>query len=266
MRLETVRELAERNGVATPAGLSPEGWRFGGFLDFIDQYIELCDLMTDLEDFRRLGLEVCEDLEANGVRYAEAVFTPSAHAAAFGDDWTSPLEAAARRTGGRRPRSRHHRAGHTRRRARPGTRRGRAHARGRSEVRGRRRGGAELCRQRTERDRARSPTSSGRPSVRACGRCPMPVSGRARERLADARALPARSHRARRAIDRRSAARRPPGERRHPARGGADLECRDGRVPIARGTSVPSAARCRRHRDPELRRPVDVRRMAHRRL
>lgn len=93
MRVDTVRELAQRNGVSTPAGLSPEGWRFGGFLDFIDQYIALCDLMTELEDFRRLGLEVAEDLAANGVRYAEAVFTPSAHTAAFGDDWTSPLEA-----------------------------------------------------------------------------------------------------------------------------------------------------------------------------
>ena len=93
MRLDTVRELAQRNGVTTPAGLSPEGWRFGGFLDFIDQYIALCELMTELEDFRRLGLEAAEDLAANGVRYAEAVFTPSAHAAAFDDDWTSPLEA-----------------------------------------------------------------------------------------------------------------------------------------------------------------------------
>ena len=93
MRLDTVRELADRNGVPVPTGLGPEGWRFRGPGDFIDQYISLCDLLTDLEDFRRLGIEVSEDLAANGVRYAEAVFTPSAHAAAFDDDWTSPLEA-----------------------------------------------------------------------------------------------------------------------------------------------------------------------------
>ena len=74
-------------------GSAPDGWRFDGFLDFIDQYIALCDLLTELDDFRRLGLEVSADLADNGVRYAEAVFTPSAHAAAFGDDWTSPLEA-----------------------------------------------------------------------------------------------------------------------------------------------------------------------------
>lgn len=93
MRIDTARELAERNGVPVPSGLGPRGWRFEGFLDFIDQYIAACDLLTRLDDFRRLGLEVSEDLAANGVRYAEAVFTPSAHAAAFDDDWTSPLEA-----------------------------------------------------------------------------------------------------------------------------------------------------------------------------
>jgi adenosine deaminase len=93
MRIATALELADRNGVPAPAGLGPDGWRFDGFLDFIEQYIALCDLLTELGDFRRLGLEVSADLAANGVRYAEAVFTPSAHAAAFGDDWTSPLEA-----------------------------------------------------------------------------------------------------------------------------------------------------------------------------
>ena len=93
MRVETVRELAQRNGVEAPSGLESDGWRFDGFLDFIDQYIALCDLMTQLDDFQRVGFEVVQDLAANGVRYAEAVFTPAAHAAAFGDDWISPLEA-----------------------------------------------------------------------------------------------------------------------------------------------------------------------------
>lgn len=93
MRIETARQLAERNGVEPPSGLGPGGWRFEGPDDFIDQYVALCDLLTEMGDFARLGREVVEDLAANGVRYAEAVFTPSAHAAAFGDDWTSPLEA-----------------------------------------------------------------------------------------------------------------------------------------------------------------------------
>ena len=93
MRIETVRELVDRNGVPTPSGLGSDGWRFEDPGDFIDQYIALCGLFTELDDFRRLGEEVSADLAANGVRYAEAVFTPSAHAAAFDDDWTSPLEA-----------------------------------------------------------------------------------------------------------------------------------------------------------------------------
>lgn len=93
MRIDTARELADRGGVPVPSGIGPAGWRFDGFLDFIDQYVALCDLLTRLDDFRRLGFEVSEDLAASGVRYAEAVFTPSAHAAAFDDDWTSPLEA-----------------------------------------------------------------------------------------------------------------------------------------------------------------------------
>src|SRR5688500_17686651 len=92
-RVAPALELADRNGVPARAGLGPDGWRFDGFLDFIDQDIALGDRLTELDDFRRLGLEVGADLADNGVRYAEAVFTPSAHAAAFGDDWTSPLEA-----------------------------------------------------------------------------------------------------------------------------------------------------------------------------
>jgi adenosine deaminase len=93
MRVETARELADRNGVPPPWGPDRDRWRFDGFVDFIDRYIALCDLLTELDDFARLGREVVEDLAASGVRYAEAVFTPSAHAAAFDDDWTSPLEA-----------------------------------------------------------------------------------------------------------------------------------------------------------------------------
>jgi adenosine deaminase len=93
IRIDTVRELADRNGVPVPSGLGADGWRFHGPDDFIDQYVVLCELFTELDDFRRLGLEVTEDLAANGVKYAEAVFTPAAHAAVFDDDWTSPLEA-----------------------------------------------------------------------------------------------------------------------------------------------------------------------------
>jgi adenosine deaminase len=92
MRVATVRELAERNGAIAPSGLRDDGWRFRGSLDFIDQYSQLCALLRDLGDFRRLAYEVCEDLAADNVRYAEAVFSPAAHATRLGD-WYGPIEA-----------------------------------------------------------------------------------------------------------------------------------------------------------------------------
>lgn len=93
MRAETVRDLADRQGLPLPSGLTDGGWRFDGFLDFIDQYVAMCSLMNDLDDFRRLAFEVCRDLAGNGVRYAEAVFSPSNHADRLGGDWFGPIEA-----------------------------------------------------------------------------------------------------------------------------------------------------------------------------
>jgi adenosine deaminase len=93
VRVGTLRELAERGGGALPHGLLPDDdWRFEGFLDFIDNYIEACALLSTPEDFRRVAEEFCADLAANGVRYAEAVFSPSNHAARLGD-WFGPIEA-----------------------------------------------------------------------------------------------------------------------------------------------------------------------------
>lgn len=93
IRVGTLRELAERTGAPLPHGLDEGRWRFDGFLDFIDNYVQTCALLADLEDFRRIGLEFCEDLAATGVRYAEAVFSPSNHAARLGEDWHGPIEA-----------------------------------------------------------------------------------------------------------------------------------------------------------------------------
>ena len=98
MRIATIRELAERQGKALPTGIvgdeSSSSWKFDGFMDFIDQYSAACSLMNDLEDFKRLGYEFCQDLAATGVRYAEAVFSPANHAGRLGD-WDGPLEAVA---------------------------------------------------------------------------------------------------------------------------------------------------------------------------
>jgi adenosine deaminase len=93
MRVATVRELAERSGAAVPSGLTDGRWRFAGFDDFIGQYTAMCALLGDVEDFRRLAYEFCEDEAGTGVRYAEVVFSPSNHAARLGDDWFGPIEA-----------------------------------------------------------------------------------------------------------------------------------------------------------------------------
>jgi adenosine deaminase len=93
MRIETIRDLADRQSLPVPPGLGADGWHFAGHIDFIEQYVAMCSLMNDLDDFRRLAHEVCEDLAANGVRYAEAVFSPSNHAERLGGDWFGPIEA-----------------------------------------------------------------------------------------------------------------------------------------------------------------------------
>ena len=93
IRPGTVRELAEHHGRPTPDALAPTGWTpFRDSLHFIEQYVEVCGLLGDLEDFRRVAYEFCQDLAAQQVRYAEVVFSPAQHAARMGD-WFGPIEA-----------------------------------------------------------------------------------------------------------------------------------------------------------------------------
>jgi len=94
VRPATLREWADRDGGTLPRGLTAQdAWRFDGFLDFIENYSEVCHLLRRPEDFRRMGEEFCADLAATGVRHAEAVFSPANHAARLDGDWTGPLEA-----------------------------------------------------------------------------------------------------------------------------------------------------------------------------
>jgi adenosine deaminase len=98
MRIGTIRDLADRQGKALPTGIvgsrDDSSWRFDDFMDFIAQYTAACSLMNDLDDFKRLGYEFCQDLATAGVRYAEAVFSPANHAGRLGD-WDGPIEAVA---------------------------------------------------------------------------------------------------------------------------------------------------------------------------
>lgn len=94
VRPATLRELADRDGLALPHGLGEDDvWRHTDPDDFIRNYTELCDLLRRPEDFRRIAEEFCADLAATGVRYAEAVFSPSNHAARLGGDHHGPIEA-----------------------------------------------------------------------------------------------------------------------------------------------------------------------------
>ena len=93
IRVSTVREFADRRGIPPPTALGADDvWRFDGAEGFIDQYGEVCDLLFEMDDFRRIGAELCEDLAAQGVRYAEVVFSPAQHAGRLGD-WYGPIEA-----------------------------------------------------------------------------------------------------------------------------------------------------------------------------
>jgi adenosine deaminase len=94
VRVSTLRELAARDGLPLPPALREDDrWMFAGPMDFIENYIAACSLLTRLDDFRRIAAEFCEDLAATGVRYAEAVFSPGNHARRFDDDWFGPIEA-----------------------------------------------------------------------------------------------------------------------------------------------------------------------------
>jgi adenosine deaminase len=93
IRVRTLRDLADARGAALPSALGADGvWRFDGAEHFIDQYGAVCNLLHDLEGFRRIAYELCEDLSAQGVRYAEVVFSPAQHAGRLGD-WFGPIEA-----------------------------------------------------------------------------------------------------------------------------------------------------------------------------
>jgi adenosine deaminase len=91
-RIKTIRELSDSRGLPLPSGLEEDGWKFSGFLDFIDQYVAICSLITDADDLRRVAYELCEDLAGNGVRYAETIFSLPNHSERLGD-WDAPTEA-----------------------------------------------------------------------------------------------------------------------------------------------------------------------------
>ena len=92
MRPATVVELAERARIELPEGLREGRYEFRDFGHFIDEWVAGLRCLRGAEDFRRVGLEFCEDQAAQGVRYAEVSFSLPDHAERL-RDWHVALEA-----------------------------------------------------------------------------------------------------------------------------------------------------------------------------
>jgi adenosine deaminase len=67
MRAATVAELADRTGRLSPVD-PREGWSFASFGDFLAQYDAASACLTELDDFRRVARELCDDLAAAASR------------------------------------------------------------------------------------------------------------------------------------------------------------------------------------------------------
>ena len=92
MRATTVVELAERSGVQLPEGLRDGRYEFRDFRHFIDEFVAGIACLRELDDFRRIAYELCEDEAAEGVRYAEVMTSLPDHRERF-EDWDAVLEA-----------------------------------------------------------------------------------------------------------------------------------------------------------------------------
>ncbi|MGW4485635.1 adenosine deaminase [Amycolatopsis sp. NPDC004368] len=81
VRPDTLRELADANGVPFPVGSRS----FTGFRDFADHNSLIRACLRTPEDFERVAREFCVDEAAQGTRYAEVTFTAASHGERLGD-------------------------------------------------------------------------------------------------------------------------------------------------------------------------------------
>jgi adenosine deaminase len=233
IRVETLRELADRSGGALPHGLRRNTWRFDGFLDFIQNYSEACALLNRPEDFRRLAEEFCEDLAIAGVPVRRSGFQPGEPCGAAAG-LVRPDRGGAGRSGGGP-------AGP--RRGRPGVPDvvrdlGMDEAERTLEVATKFSGQGVVALNAAGSERAPVAAFASVFERGARGRAAIGPSrrgvGRARERLADPRALRSRPDRSRRPLDRGSAPAGSARGPRDPAGGRPDLQRRDRRLRLAR--------------------------------
>jgi adenosine deaminase len=82
IRPDTLRELADANGVPVPP---PAAASFTGFRAFADHNALIRACLRRPEDFERIGREYCEDEAAQGVGYAEVTFTAASHGERLGE-------------------------------------------------------------------------------------------------------------------------------------------------------------------------------------
>jgi adenosine deaminase len=90
VRPDTLREIAEANGVPVPSRM--DGDRFVGFGPFGEYNAAVRECLRRPSDFTRIAAEFCEDEAAQGTRYVELTFTAAAHGERLGDP-SMPLEA-----------------------------------------------------------------------------------------------------------------------------------------------------------------------------
>lgn len=91
--MSTLLELAELRGCELPPGLDGTRYFWKDFFDFLMQYGTISRAIEAPEDTRRVATEICEDLAAEGVRYAEVTLSTTGHALRTGD-WSTPVSAA----------------------------------------------------------------------------------------------------------------------------------------------------------------------------
>ena len=83
VRWSTLRELAAGNGAPLPVPAGPTS--FDGFRAFADHGSAVRGCLREPGDFERVAYELCADLAADGVRYAEVTFTAASHGERLGD-------------------------------------------------------------------------------------------------------------------------------------------------------------------------------------
>ncbi|HEY3878132.1 MAG TPA: adenosine deaminase [Trebonia sp.] len=82
MRPETVADLARKNGMTLPAGDVRDLYRYGSLDEFLTVFWLVQSVLTDQDDWARLGYESVLDGAAAGRVYAEVFVTPARHLAA----------------------------------------------------------------------------------------------------------------------------------------------------------------------------------------